>query len=206
MAERPQERGRVELAAALALVHEAPHHVVRVEHHLDPVAAVGDDAHREKRLAVRMHLALGRDAGAAVELRDDDALGAVDDEGAVVGHDGHVAEEDVFLAHRAALGEAERRVKRAHIRLAGHEGLEMGLLGGAEAVADEVERIPAVGRLHGEYLVEDRLEALVLALLRLDVGLQEVLIRLCLYVYEVWHGRSHAAKTSEDLAFCTHCC
>ena len=37
------------------------------------------------------------DAGRAVELRDDDALGSVDDERAVVGHQRDVAEEDFLF-------------------------------------------------------------------------------------------------------------
>ncbi len=36
-------------------------------------------------------------AGAAVHLRDDDPLGAVDDEGAVLGHQRHVAHVDILL-------------------------------------------------------------------------------------------------------------
>ena len=35
----------------------------------------------------------------AVQLRDDDALGAVDDEGAVVGHQRQLAQIDLLLAH-----------------------------------------------------------------------------------------------------------
>ena len=38
-------------------------------------------------------------AGAAMQLRDDDALGAVDDEGAVVGHERQLAEVHLLLAH-----------------------------------------------------------------------------------------------------------
>jgi hypothetical protein len=37
------------------------------------------------------------DAGRTVHLRDDDPLGAVDDEGALVGHEGDVAHVDVLL-------------------------------------------------------------------------------------------------------------
>ena len=42
-------------------------------------------------------------AGGADELRDDDALGAVDDEGAAVGHHREVAHEDRLLADLAGL-------------------------------------------------------------------------------------------------------
>ena len=45
---------------------------------------------------MRRH-ALEEHAGRAVQLRNDDALGAVDDEGAVVGHQRNFAEEDFLL-------------------------------------------------------------------------------------------------------------
>ena len=53
-----------------------------------------------KQLAGGMGLAavvVEEHAGRAVHLRDDDALGAVDDEGAVHGHERHVAHIDVLL-------------------------------------------------------------------------------------------------------------
>jgi hypothetical protein len=43
------------------------------------------------------------DAGAANELRHDDALGAVDDEGALVGHRGQIAHEDRLLLDLAGV-------------------------------------------------------------------------------------------------------
>ena len=52
------------------------------------------------------------DAGRAVQLADDDALGAVDDELAAADHDRHVAEIDFFL-DRLVLVEAQPDAERA---------------------------------------------------------------------------------------------
>ena len=42
-------------------------------------------------------IVIEKDAWAAVHLRDDDALGAVDHEGAVLGHERHIAHVDVLF-------------------------------------------------------------------------------------------------------------
>jgi hypothetical protein len=76
--------------------------VLRVEFEIEPGAAVGNDARREQQLARAVRLALvvlEEHARRAVQLRDDDALGAVDDEGALVGHQGHLAHVDLLLLH-----------------------------------------------------------------------------------------------------------
>src|SRR3546814_3520524 len=57
---------------------------------------------REQQLARRMGLAavvVEEHARRTVQLRDDDALGAVDDEGAVVGHERDLAHVDLLLLH-----------------------------------------------------------------------------------------------------------
>src|SRR3546814_9769508 len=88
----------------------------------------------EEVLARGMRLAavmVEEHAGAAVHLRDDDALGAVDHEGAVTGHERHVAHVDVLLldvADRARAGvlvdvphhQAQRHLER---RGEGHAAL-----------------------------------------------------------------------------------
>ena len=63
VAERTKKRRRVEFTAAAALIHEAPHDVVRIEHNLDPAASIRDDTNGKKRLAVGMDLTFSRDAG-----------------------------------------------------------------------------------------------------------------------------------------------
>ena len=97
VAERAQQHRRVQLAAAIDADVEQ---VLGVELEVEPRAAVRDDARAVEQLARRVGLALvviEEDARAAVQLADDDALGAVDDEGAVVGHQRDLAEVDLLL-------------------------------------------------------------------------------------------------------------
>ena len=97
VAERAQQHGRVQLAAAVDADVEQ---VLRVELEVEPRAAVRDDARAVEQLARRVRLALvvvEEHARAAVQLADDDALGAVDDERAVVGHQRDLAEVDLLL-------------------------------------------------------------------------------------------------------------
>jgi hypothetical protein len=82
-AERLEQRGHRNLAAT---VDAGVDDVLGVELDVEPGAAIRDDAAGEQQLARRVGLALvviEEHAGRAVHLRDDDALGAVDDEGAV---------------------------------------------------------------------------------------------------------------------------
>ncbi len=103
--------------------------ILGVKLEVEPTAAVGNNAGGEKEFARRMGFALvvvEEDAGRAVHLADDDALRAVDDEGAVVGHERHVAHVDVLLLdieHRLGIGvgvdfeddQAQRHLQRSRI-------------------------------------------------------------------------------------------
>ena len=60
--------------------------------------------------------------GRAVELADDDALGAVDDELAAADHDRHVAEVDLLLDRGLALVQAEPDAEAAGRRSGGAGG------------------------------------------------------------------------------------
>ena len=98
-ADRLQQRRHRHLAAA---VDAEEQEVLRVELEVEPRAAVRNHAGREQELAGAVRLAavvLEEHAGRAVELRDDDALGAVDDERAVVGHERNLAHVDLLLLH-----------------------------------------------------------------------------------------------------------
>ncbi len=112
VAESPEEGGGEEFPAAAALIHEAPHDIVRIEHHLDPGTAVGDNADGKERLAVCVHLALRGNAGAAVQLAHDDSLGAIDDERAIRRHNRHIPEEHFFLADAFSFFKAECGLER----------------------------------------------------------------------------------------------
>ncbi len=89
--QRAQEHGAVEFALA---VDTDVQQVLVVVFEFDPASAVRNDLAEE--IALRRN-ALEEHAGRAVQLRNDHALGAVDDEGAVVGHQRNFAEEDFLL-------------------------------------------------------------------------------------------------------------
>ena len=69
------------------------------------------------RLAAVM---IKEDAGRAVHLRDDDALGAVDDKGAVAGHQGHIAHIDFLLLDVADTAHAGQIVDIPNDQAQGH--------------------------------------------------------------------------------------
>ena len=82
---------------------------------LDPAPALGDDPAGVELAVAGLDLDDEVDARAAVELADDHALGAVDDELAAADHDRHVAEVDRLLDRRLALVQAEPDVERAAV-------------------------------------------------------------------------------------------
>ena len=90
-AERAQEHRAIEFALA---VDTDVQQVLVVVFELDPASAVRNDLAEE--VALRRN-ALEEHAGRTVQLRNDDALGAVDDERAVLGHQRNFAEEDFLL-------------------------------------------------------------------------------------------------------------
>ena len=94
VAERAQERRGREL---LLLVDVDVDDVVDVDGELDPRAAERNDARRDQALAVRVRRLLEHDAGRPVQLADDDALGAVDDEGAERREQRQLTEIDLLL-------------------------------------------------------------------------------------------------------------
>ena len=87
-----------------------------VDLHLQPAAAGGHQVRREDLLLTVLGL---HDVGArrADQLRHDDALGAVDDERAALGHPREVAHEDRLLADLARLVVDERDGDRQRARV-----------------------------------------------------------------------------------------
>ena len=135
--QRPQERRDRQLALAVdARVDDA----LLVDLELEPRTAARHQVGREDLLGrvLRLHQVGAR---AAHELRHDDALGAVDDERAPLGHHREVAHEDRLLADLAGLlvDEADRHRER---RLVGQVLLAALLdreLGFAEPVLTELD-------------------------------------------------------------------
>ena len=116
-----QEHRSVELALA---VDAHVKQVLDVVFKLHPASAIGDDLTQEVTLRRN---ALEEDTWRTVQLRNDDAFGAVDNERAIVGHQRNLAEEDLLLldithAFGASLGilgvnrEADRDLERCGVR------------------------------------------------------------------------------------------
>ena len=198
--QRQQQRRHRQLAASVdAHIDE----ILGVELEVEPAAAIGDDAGAVQELARAVGLAavvVEEHARAAVHLADDDALGAVDDEGAVVGHERHVAHVDVLLLDVADTARAglvvdvpddqpQRDAQRCRIGHAALVALLDVVLRLLELVLDEIKR-GAVGEvLDREDRPEDLLEPGQGAERRSHVHLQEMLVRLPLHLDEVRHHR-----------------
>src|SRR5882672_7841701 len=196
--ERAQNDAHRQLAAA---VDADEHGVLRIELEVEPRAAVGDHARREQELAARMRLALvvvEEHARAAVQLRDDDALGAVDHERAVLGHQRHLAEVNLLLADVLDLllrargflvvdHEPHEHAQRRRVR----EPAELALLDVeyriAQAIAHVFERGVAGIAHDGEHAAERGVQAHLGSLIRRDFLLQELLIRIDLDRQEIGH-------------------
>ncbi len=196
VAESAQQHGRVQLAAAIDADVED---VLVVELEVEPRAAVRDDARVVEQLARRVGLALvvvEEHARRAVELGDDDALGAVDDERAGVGHERDLAEVDLLLLdvadrldagllvdvpHDQADDDLDRRGE-GHAAGAALVDVVLGLL---EVVRDELERAGLGEVLDREDALEHALQTDVLPLLVGDVDLEELVVGALLDVDQV---------------------
>src|SRR5256885_2115997 len=139
VADRAQERGHRQLALAVDLHRD---HVLVRRLELEPRAAIRDEL-SVKEPATRRGVVDGGevDAGRAHELRDDDALGAVDHERALVGHPWEVAEEDVLFGDLAGLlvHELDASPKRLGEGEVFRAALLLGVLGFPEFARDELQ-------------------------------------------------------------------
>ncbi len=138
-----------------------------------------------------MFALLEDEAGRTVQLRDDYALRAVDDERTALGHHRDFAEVELLLAdvddarlliRRLPLAHDEPEL-RAQRHAVGHP-LDLALLyrvlGVADVVLDELEKGVAVEIVDGERVIEDVLQPLGHPLIGQRQVLQEVLVRALL--------------------------
>ena len=191
-----RKRGGVHLPAP---VHADVQQLVGVEVELDPGPAIGDDPRREERAPRGQGLALvvvEEDAGRALELTHHHALGAVDDEGPLVGHEGQLAQVHflaALLADGLGLGllvlvvdhQAEGDLQRDGERHAPVVALLDRVLRIPEVVRVELEaRVPVV-IVDREDRPEDALQAGLFSPVGRDVLLEERLVRALLDLDEV---------------------
>ena len=180
-----------------ATVHAEVQDVFRVKLEVQPGTTVRNDAGREQQFARAVGLALvvfEEHARRTVQLRHDDALGAVDDERALVGHERHFAHVDFllldFLDH---LGLRRRGLAviddQLHLGANGRgKGQATGLAlthvecGLGQVVLDELHLDKTVVRDDGESVLKGRLKAFNRAFLGRTVGLQECGVRIFLHL------------------------
>ena len=154
--------------ALLALTVDGDHELVAlVDLKLKPGTAGRDDLGLVDLLA-RIHLGAVVHTRGADELRDNDTLGTVDDEGALIGHHGEVAHKDELLLDLAGLlvGETDVGQKRGligHVLLA---ALLDGVRGVAELMLAEGNLENMVLALDGAGFLERLTKALVLKTLK----------------------------------------
>ena len=92
-----QQHGGRQLAPT---VNTHMQNVFGIKFEIQPRAAIGNNTGRKQQLARHVGFAfvmVEKHARAAVHLRNDDALGAIDDKGAVFGHEWQVAHIDFLL-------------------------------------------------------------------------------------------------------------
>jgi len=163
------------------------HQVLVVELEIEPRPPVRDHPGRVQELAARVFLALvvaEEHPGRPVELVDDDPLGPVDDERAVLGHHRDLTEVHLLLLHVPDAAGARGLVHVPHHEP--HRDLERPGVGHAplEALLHRVTRLTQLvlhelqGRrlrevLDGEHALEHPLQAHVAPLLGRHVGLEE---------------------------------
>ena len=208
VAERAQDDGHRQLAAP---VDAREHAVLRVEFEIQPRTAIGNDARGEQQLARGMSLAavvIEEHARAAMQLRDDDPLGAVDDEGAVLGHQRQFAEVHLLFAHvlDRLLGAAGLLVEhhQAHLdaqRCRVGQAAQLAFLDVeyrlAQAIAHVLERRIAGVAGNGEHAVESGVQADFVALGFRDIGLQESPVRIQLDRQQI--RRAENARTLAEV-------
>ena len=138
-------------------------HIVGIGLIFQPRAAVGVQRGGEQFLA-RLVVALAEiHARGTDELRDDNTLGAVDDEGAGIRHERKIAHEDLLLLHFAGLLVQQTRfhAKRGRIGDVALLALLDGVLGlGIQPVVDKVEHQVAGVVFDRRNVPEDLFQAL----------------------------------------------
>ena len=201
VAEGAEEGGGEEFAAPLFPVQIDVKHVAGVELRLVPGAAVGDDAEGMEGLAVGMLAGFKGQTGRAVQLADDDPFGAIDDEGALRGHQGQLAHEHFFLFRPLFLLEQKGDMQRRAVGDALAQAFQPVVFWLADFVAVKIQDAFAIVTFDGKNLGEDRLQSDVLALGRRRVGLEEFPVGIGLQLDQIGRGNDLLDLSKMD-AFC----
>ena len=177
VADGTQERGHGQL---LLPVDVGVHHVVDVRRELDPGTLERDDAGGIELRSVGVHALVEENARRAVQLGNDDALGAVDHERAGRRHVGDVPQIDVLdagveiLVVRVRAGQTEFRFQRNVVGKTALQALLDGILRGIDEIIDEFELVVVSRILNREDLLEYLVKAFVFPVLRRGLQLEEI--------------------------------
>jgi hypothetical protein len=194
--QRAQQHGGRLLALAVDMHVQQ---VVDVGGELDPRTAVRDDARPEQPAAVRVRLVAEEHARRTVQLRDDHALGTVDEEGALVRDHRQFTQVDFLLLDvadhhlaRAALvllldHQPQLHLQRYAERQAAFLALVDAVFRLAGLEADVLHDQVAARALDGEDRLEDAFDAPHVALFLLRPDLQELVVRVQLDGQQVRH-------------------
>ena len=183
---------------------------VDVRSELDPRPLERNDARRIELRAVGVHALSEEDARRTVQLRHDDALGAVDDERAALGHVGDRPEIDILHDHAEILVLVVRAIE-FEFRLQGYAVRETALqtlfdrvAGRIDIVVDEFQYEIVPGIRDGEILLKHLVQPLVLTVLGRGIHLEEVTERFELYLQQirVGHPIFHRREADSLLCFC----
>ena len=206
--QRAQQDRHWQLAAA---IDAGEQRVLGVELEIQPRATVRNHASGIEQLARAMRLAavvVEKHARRAMQLRDDDALGAVDDEGAGVGHQGQFAHVDLLLldvldrlVRRLAVvdHQAHGNAQRRTVAHAARTALALVERRFAEAIVHVLQGGTAGVARNREYRFQRRMQALRLAVGGRDVVLQEFLVGINLDSQQEGHVK-HRWALAEVLA------
>ena len=137
-------------------------------------------------------------AGGTVHLADDHPLGTIDDEGAVVGHQGHFAHVDFLfldIQNRLGLGifvhlENDQAQRYLQGRGIGHAPLLtfLDVVFGVFQIELDVVQLRRFGEiLDRENRLEDAVHAVVAPVGFRNVGLQEFVVRAFLHLDQIGH-------------------
>ena len=197
--EGAQERRDKKTAAAAALVEVNVEEILLVKLYLNPSAAVRDDAERMKNFPAAVSGFLKTDTRAAMQLADNDALRAVDDEGTAGGNHGNLTHIDFFVLDDAVfLAQAELERKRDGVGHPFADTLHFRVFGAIKTITDIFELAATIITLNRENFAKDRFQSDILALALGHVTLQELHIGAELVLNEVWRGNNFPKFTEVD--------
>ena len=175
----------------LLTVDISVHDVVDIGRKFHPRALEGNNTGGVELGAVRVELGAEEDTGGTVQLRDHDALSAIDDEGALRSHVGNHAQVHMLLEGleifvlRVFATQFHLGFQRHAVSQAALDALLDGIAGRIDVIIQEFE-FEIVSRIgDGEILLEDFEQTFVQTVVGVGLDLEEVFERLDLDVEKI---------------------